>query len=257
MVQNSQPDVSRSSQQEGSEEDGTLYPRVPDEVFDVEAEPSETTDEVPPSDEAPAEEEQTEPPAPGEEPVAGPAGPSAAEGLLERVTARLEAAERVSEGLVEILKQRVQSLEDVNRQLHRRVEDLSQDQTKTLLKPVYERLAALHTTAAGAAEESRTSAPSAAVDFEFIATAIEELLGLYDIDSVGAEPGQQFDATVHHAAQVKKTDDPGQDNVIHRVVRQGFTQIGAERTLLPARVSVYRYSAPAGQATESAPQYQP
>ena len=122
-----------------------------------------------------------------------------------------------------------------------RIEILQGDQVQALLKPLIQTFAELHAQAVQASEVARERGESAEKDFSFFATAIEEALGLVDIESVAAAPVVQFDRSKHHASMIVATNDPELDKRIQRVLRQGFTYAGAPRVFLPARVSVYRY----------------
>jgi molecular chaperone GrpE (heat shock protein) len=127
------------------------------------------------------------------------------------------------------------------RLLHARIESLQQDQVRALLKPAFERLATLHAQAVDASSDA-VSERAARDDFDFFATSIEELLGLYDLDSVDAAVGSGFDPRHHHAARTVRTTRSELDGTIQRVIRQGFAFAGNERVLLPARVGVYRFA---------------
>ncbi|WP_058625002.1 nucleotide exchange factor GrpE [Microbacterium testaceum] len=140
------------------------------------------------------------------------------------------------------LNERLRASEEANRKLQSRVESLQDDQVRALLKPVFERLASLHSQSREMVSTHRGTADDAADDFDYFATAIEGLLGLYDIVSVDAAVGAPLDARVHFAVGSKPTDDVALDGTIQRVQRQGFTYAGAGRTLLPARVIAYRHN---------------
>jgi molecular chaperone GrpE (heat shock protein) len=192
------------------------------------------------------------------EPVqtAGPTdAPPASEPETPDLAAQLErthaVVERIDTSLV-AFHQRAAEYEATNRLLHSRVEELQQDQVRALLKPVFERLASLHAQATEMADKNRSADAGSADEFDYFATTIDELLALYDLDSVAAAAGQVFDSKKHHAARIKTTDDQALDSIVHKVHRQGYTLAGADRVLLPARVSVYRYAAPV-PAADSAP----
>lgn len=153
--------------------------------------------------------------------------------LLKRIDAALES-----------FHSRAQHYEETNRLLHSRIESLQSDQVRVLLKPVFERLATLQAQAADAAADARDRDPSSAGDFDFFAISIDELLALYDVEPVGAAPGIVFDSRLHHGARIVPTADPELDGRIQRVQRQGYKYAGADRVMLPARVSVYRHTAP-------------
>ena len=147
---------------------------------------------------------------------------------------------------------RAENYEQIVRQMQSRIEQLQGDQVQALLKPVIQRFAGLHAQATEAAERARERQESAEKDFRFFTVAIEEALGLVDIEPVGAAPGVKFDSRRHHATRIVPTDDSGRDQRVERVLRQGFTYGGAPRVFLPAQVSVYRYEAPqAVQADEN------
>jgi molecular chaperone GrpE (heat shock protein) len=129
---------------------------------------------------------------------------------------------------------RAENYESIIQQMQNRIEELQRDQ----------RFAALHTHAADATEQAHARSENAAKDLGFFAVAIEEALGLVDIESVGAAADVAFDSRRHHAARVVPTADPNLDRRVHRVLRQGFAYVGASRVLLPAQVSIYRYEPP-------------
>ena len=139
---------------------------------------------------------------------------------------------------------RAESYEQIIRQMQARIEKLQGDQVQALLKPVIQRFAGLHSQAIDGAERARVRGEAAEKDFSFFAVAIEESLGLVDIESVGASPSELFDAGKHHAARVVPTQELDLDKRIERVLQQGFTYVGAQRVFLPARVSVYRFEEP-------------
>ena len=138
--------------------------------------------------------------------------------------------------------ERAAAYEDNARSLHSRIEKLQDDQVRSLLKPFFERLSTLHAQALDSSAALATEAPAAAEDFEYFAETIEDMFSLYDIDSVGAAVGNPFDARLHQSARIIATEDPALDATIQRVARQGFIFAGADRVLLPARVSVFRYT---------------
>ncbi|MFV0459456.1 MAG: nucleotide exchange factor GrpE [Actinomycetales bacterium] len=136
---------------------------------------------------------------------------------------------------------RAENYEHIVRQMQNRIEQLQGDQVQALLKPVIQRFAGLHAQAVEASEKARERGESAEKDFGFFTVAIEEALGLVDIESVGAAPDVEFDSKKHHASRIVPTADPDLDQRVQRVLRQGFTYVGGPRVLLPAQVSVYRY----------------
>lgn len=139
---------------------------------------------------------------------------------------------------------RSETQEQIIRQMQGRIEQLQGDQVQALLKPVLRRFAGLHAQAAEAAERARERGEKAEKDFDFFMDAIEESLGLIDVESVAAAPSAEFDPAKHHAARVVPTSDAEMDKRVHRVLRQGFTYVDADRVFLPAQVSVYRYQPP-------------
>jgi molecular chaperone GrpE (heat shock protein) len=164
---------------------------------------------------------------------------------VEDIVAQLERSRTVIERIEASLTafhHRASEYEATNRMLHARIEELQQDQVRLLLKPVFERLASLNAQATEVARSNRDADAGSADEFEFFATSINELLALYDIDSIAAAVGQPFDSKVHHAGRIKSTDDPARDGMVQRIHRQGYRLAGSDRVLLPARVSVYRYT---------------
>lgn len=171
----------------------------------------------------------------------------------------LEASDVATSGDLQLLASRIDDFhlrsaeyEANARLLHARVESLQQDQIRALLKPAFERLASLHAQASDIAAGGNADTNSAD-EFAFFATAIEELLDLYDLASVEAAVGARFDAKRHHAARTASTTDPDQDGTIQRVIRQGFAFAGSDRVLLPARVGVFRYAAASAGEPGAAP----
>lgn len=156
----------------------------------------------------------------------------------------LSAAVQTLASQVQAFHQRAEKYELIIREMQGRLEQLQGDQVQALLKPVIQRLAGLHAQASEASENARDRGEDAEKDFNFFTVAIEEALGLLDIESVRAEVSGEFDPRAHHASRIIATDNAEQNNRIQRVVRQGFTYINAQRVFLPAQVSVYRYEPP-------------
>lgn len=145
------------------------------------------------------------------------------------------------EAQVQAFHIRAENYEQIVRNMQNRIERLQGDQVQALLKPVIQRLAGLHAQAAEAAVRARDLGESAEKDFSFFAVAIEEALGLVDIESVKAAPDVEFNSKKHHAVRAVPTGDIDRDRRVQRVLRQGFTYVDAPRVFLPAQVSVYRY----------------
>ncbi|CCQ45052.1 hypothetical protein ARTSIC4J27_985 [Pseudarthrobacter siccitolerans] len=143
---------------------------------------------------------------------------------------------------------RAANYEQIIRQMQTRIEHLQGDQIQALLKPVIQRFAGLHAQAIEACGHARDRGEAAEKDFSFFAVAIEEALGLVDIESVQAAPSTEFDRRKHHVARVVATDVQELDGRIQRVLRQGFTYVDAPRVFIPAQVSVYRYEPPQAPA---------
>lgn len=139
---------------------------------------------------------------------------------------------------------RTENYEQIVRNMQSRIEQLQGDQVQALLKPVIQRLAGLHAQADEAASRAGELGESAEKDFRFFAVAIEEALGLVDIESVKAAPDVEFNSRKHHAVRTVPTGDIDRDQRVQRVLRQGFTYVDAPRVFLPAQVSVYRYKSP-------------
>jgi molecular chaperone GrpE (heat shock protein) len=180
--------------------------------------------------------------------AASPDGPS-----LDEVTAALKNLETQVRGF----HTRAESYEQIIRQMQSRIEQLQGDQVQALLKPLIQRFAELHAQATEASEQARDRGESAEKDFSFFAVAIEEALGLADIESVGAAPSVEFDSRKHHASRNVSTDDPELDKRVQRVLRQGFTYADATRVFLPAQVSVYRYEPPHAPEDEETSEHEP
>lgn len=148
------------------------------------------------------------------------------------------------EAQVRLFHARAENYEQTIRRMQNRIDQLQGDQVQALLKPVIQRFAGLHAQARESSESARDRGEAASEeDFSYFAVAIEEALGLVDIESVGAAPSVEFDSRKHHAVRGVPTADPDLDKRVQRVLRQGFTYIDAPRVFLPARVTVYRYEA--------------
>ncbi|MFE9242732.1 nucleotide exchange factor GrpE [Nocardiopsis sp. NPDC006938] len=170
------------------------------------------------------------PPTESPEAASGAGGVVAAVGGLEEQVRKFHA--------------RSENQEQIIRQMQSRIEQLQGDQVQALLKPVLRRFAGLHAQAAEAAERARERGEKSEKDFDFFMDAIEESLGLIDVESVEAAPLVEFDPKKHHAARVVPTEDVELDKRVQRVLRQGFSYVDADRVFLPAQVSVYRYQPP-------------
>ncbi|MFJ2621485.1 nucleotide exchange factor GrpE [Glutamicibacter sp. NPDC087344] len=160
--------------------------------------------------------------------------------LIERMLAALAA----NTAETSLFHERMKAYEDNARVMHAQIEKLQQDQVRVLLKPAFERLTALHAQANDIVDQKQADDPDAAGDFRFFAESIEDILGLYDLESVSAAVGMPFDPKKHQASRAIKTDDVALDATLQKVIRQGFGFAAADRVLLPARVSVYRYQKP-------------
>lgn len=140
---------------------------------------------------------------------------------------------------------RAEQYESIIRRMQSRVEELQADQVRELLKPVIVKLAALHTEASAAEVRAAGRADdSARKDYDYFVSELEETLSLLDVESIGVVEGDVFDAAKHAARRRVDTDDVSLDRRIAKVVRQGFSFVGADRVLLPAMVTVYRHQTP-------------
>lgn len=175
---------------------------------------------------------------------AADAGPS-----VHEVVAALAGVEAQIQGF----HARAENYEQIVRQMQSRIEQLQGDQVQALLKPVIQRFASLHAQATESSDKARERGEAAEKDFSFFAVAIQEALGLVDIESVEAAPSVEFDPKKHHASRIVRTDDPALDRRVQRVLRQGFTYVGAPRVFLPAQVSVFRYEPPQTGADDQTP----
>jgi molecular chaperone GrpE (heat shock protein) len=170
-----------------------------------------------------------------------PADPATDADAASQVTVDILAAVRELDRQTRAFHARAQNYEQTIRQMQSRIEQLQGDQVQALLKPLIQQLAGLHAQAAEATEQALARGEAAEKDLRFFALAIEDALGLLDIESVAAAPSAEFDPSRHHALRAAPTDDPSLDRRIQRVLRQGFTYAGAPRVFLPARVTIYRY----------------
>lgn len=157
-----------------------------------------------------------------------------------RDAAVAEALQAVEQQLLRF-HERSSRQEEIIREMQARITSLQGDQVQALLKPALQRFAGLHAQALEAAVASQERGERASNDFAYFAAAVEEALGLLDLDSVDARVGGVFDSVAHHATGTVVTGDPALDKTIQRVTRQGFGYTGAARVVLPAQVVVYRY----------------
>lgn len=142
----------------------------------------------------------------------------------------------------EVFHARSEQYESIIRRMQSRIEELQNDQVRTLLKPVINRLATLYTEAHSAAERAAERGDvKSQKDFGYFADEIEEGLGMLDIESVDTKVGDDFDAGRHAARGAVPTGSAGLDRKVASVARQGFTYVGADRVFLPAIVKVYRF----------------
>lgn len=208
---------------------------------------------------APAEQPEIAPAAPGQEPhaatvqpaesIAAPSSEVSPEPPAETTTQASPAgpSHDVRLALVALEEQvtrfheRSARSEEIIREMQSRITDLQGDQILALLKPTIQRFAGLHSQAAEAHQAALERGETAAADFSFFMTAIEDALGLINLDSVGAAVGIAFDATRHHATGTVATGDRALDKTVQRVVRQGFTYADAARVSIPAQVTVYQF----------------
>lgn len=161
------------------------------------------------------------------------------------------------ESLAEGFNQRSQVHEETIRKMHRRIEELQEDQVRTLLKPVFERLAGLHAQADEGTEQARLGTldqNNTLRTLEQFKDSIEDLLSMLDVESVEATIGGLVDRKKHYAVKTKKTGDKSLDKTIYKIVRQGFTFAGADRVMLPARVIAYKYDASLDISEQSQPE---
>ena len=122
--------------------------------------------------------------------------------------------------------------------MNQTVADLKQESDRSLLKPVFTKLATVEADIRLFLEEAADSDRQA---FYALLDSIEDIFSMYDLRSVGAEVGSSFDANLHTAIQRKTTDDEALDRTIARVTRQGLAFPDDTRAYLPAQVAVWRY----------------
>lgn len=144
--------------------------------------------------------------------------------------------------------ERSRAQEERSRLMQARIEELTGDQTRQLLKPVIERLATLHGHAHSYANQEGSGS---AEDFRHFADMIEETLDLLDIVSIEAKVGDPVVPQRHHVTRTIATPQHDMHNTIHKVRRQGFAYAGAERVILAARVDAFRHEVPAPVADET------
>ena len=172
-------------------------------------------------------------------------GPDTADESSDELAAMASALER--------FHGRAEQYESIIRRMQTRIEELQADQVRELLKPVVLKLASLHTDAAAAEDRASTREDdSARKDFDYFVSEIEETLSLLDIESIGASALDEFDAARHAARRRIDTDDASLDRRIAKVLRQGFTFVGAERVFVPAVVTVFRHQPANHDETASA-----
>jgi molecular chaperone GrpE (heat shock protein) len=241
------------------------------EASPSEVPPSSADPEVPVTSPTPVPEEHTNQPetpaadaAPTIEPDPTPAGQTYEARNIEPI----EAADPVLEALDAIqsriddraasdaaFQERIAAQDQLIGRMQQQIEQLRSDQVRSLLKPVLISLAKLH------AETYRSQAldfdalPVSRIveEFEFFGDRIVEAIDQLGFASVDAQPGAEFDRTIHTAAKALDTDDPSLDRRIARVTRQGFSAPEDPKPLLYAQVEVFRYLEPVPVEEEAAP----
>ncbi|MDN5892786.1 MAG: hypothetical protein L0H93_02070 [Nocardioides sp.] len=133
-----------------------------------------------------------------------------------------------------------------------RITELQGDQVQALLRPMLRRIASLHAQAAEARDGAAARGEKAVNDFSYYMVAIEEALGMVDLDSVEARAGDAFAPETQHAASALPTGDPSLHRTIQRVLSQGFTYPDSDRAAIPAQVAIYRYDEALGDAVVGA-----
>ena len=98
--------------------------------------------------------------------------------------------------------------EEIIRLMQARITELQGDQVQALLRPMLRRIAGLHAQAAEARDGAAARGEKAVNDFSYYMVAIEEALGMVDLDSVEARAGDAFAPETQHAASALPTGDP-------------------------------------------------
>lgn len=138
--------------------------------------------------------------------------------------------------------------EEIIRLMQARITELQGDQVQALLRPMLRRIAGLHAQAAEARDGAAARGEKAVNDFSYYMVAIEEALGMVDLDSVEARAGDAFAPETQHAASALPTGDPSLHRTIQRVLSQGFKYPDSDRAAIPAQVAIYRYDEELGDA---------
>ena len=80
--------------------------------------------------------------------------------------------------------------------------------------------------------------PSWRVGVEYIHNQLHTIMNENGVSRIEAE-GQKFDPRLHVSVEVKETDDESKDDIIERIVHNGYVK--GEKILRPAQVIVYGY----------------
>jgi molecular chaperone GrpE len=210
----------------------------------------------------PAEEEPAVGASP-QEPAADPT-PTGGTDRLDELAERLAGELAALRAEVAREHQRAAAREQVIDRLHEENQRLRAGERLLLLRPLLTDLQRLRhdllRTAAGL--PAGFDAGAAADMLRSYATSVELTLERAGVTVTAPEPGTAFDPSTQRATGMVPATDPGQDGTVAEVVLDGYHDVEAGRTVVPAAVRVHRWipepePTPDGGATTPASTAQP
>lgn len=217
-------------------------------IDDSSATPAVT--ETTPAESVPAEAAPTETAAEAAAETAAEAAPAEAEDApAEDAVAEpdLDATLGALAVAVENVDKRVDALEE-------QLQGYRDETARTFLQPVFNEMIGIYTDLLQSAD---FASEDDADTFRGFADHLSYLFTKLDLEVIPTDEDAAFDAKFHASVQKKKSDDEALNGAIARVVRHGLRVVGADRALVPARVAVYKYQAPAAPAESELPTVEP
>ena len=120
--------------------------------------------------------------------------------------------------------------------------ELRSDQLRRLLGPFFRAASRIITRIQETGSDSVVDERSVNEVLSDVEELLLEMLELYGVRSVEARIGEPFDRNLHYARRSVETQNPEFDGLIVRVYKQGLVMLGEDRALVPADVSVSRYT---------------
>ncbi|WP_329108023.1 nucleotide exchange factor GrpE [Micromonospora sp. NBC_01699] len=149
--------------------------------------------------------------------------------------------------------ERAVARERVIDRLHEENQRLRAGEYRALVRPLVTDLQSLRNDllrqGAGLAEPvSPRAAANLLASFAF---SVELTLERVGVQVLRAEPGVPFEPGTHRAVGVVPTLDPDRDGTVAALVSDGYLDVAAARPLVPASVTVHRFTGPPAEPAES------